>query len=1330
MFLRRFLFLLFACCALGPPLFAQVITGTITSNQCVQIAANGQATVYIHVGPTTWSGTLQPSIGVGGQTADNTTVVPTGSTASSAQSTITANGGYSTSVAAGSAFQVCGNTVASGTATVTLQVSDKVNSLLFGGGSGGGTNNPGGSAGQIQCNGGSVFCAFTASGDASINTTTGAVTVTKTNGTAFGSLATLPLGTAAQFPVVNSGATASAYVSLSGDCTMTAVGAITCTKSSGSAFGTAAFANYTSATAFPFQSLTTTGSGAATLSGGVLNIPVASGGLSGMTATQIPVAASASTVTSSIATSNPTYFPFQSLTTTGSGAASLSGGVLNIPIVTGTFPGSNQGNDVAVGSSTGISIPATFHSASFSSIASANSAGTALTPTSYELIGDPSSTAWTVSSTLTIGTAATQGGTFQNNGVPIDCTGTSGDCLDLGTWGKYLGVTQGASPNGSRIYQSSGSTLYGIVGNSVITGAQSNFALSGIQATSDGHATNAVTCVLCITAVEGRSYIRDSSFGANVGQIGMNFQDAASGSGDNNNIFVEDVESFCSNLIHCLPLNVWGPTGTGTGVGLNYTFLADSFVDVGSSNPNSLTASALCQDGHDCTVNLDGTSGGVSSANYIGGAAFYTPYFESAAGMDSGGSFLEANNLSGLAIISGVFNGGPDIQNCVLNSESSTGKTGFIFVLGTVLNAKCADAINNTVTGYTMTTSGLTDIAYLYPGDKPGGGGFVVDGNQVINGTLNIGTANAGLVALVGAATNPTLPANAAGFLGPSSASFTKYFLQLPSTAPSGTQYLGCGTPSSNVSTCAWGSGGGGPGTGTQYTHPYWSSTSALGSVAPTTGYDGVPQQETNSTTSGVFTAAPVSAPQGVPVDIESGATFTVALTDRSKVLNTTNTSTSTAVTVPAPSTTGFGLNFVFAHLNSGSVVATDTPTTATVNGNSAMKLVGAVSGHNPEAAFWWEDSSTSCSSGPCYWGAEILPTDANGRLGAEGFGALTGDVTNTAGSYATTVGKVNGGAVPASASVLATNSSSQPIAATAAGIGTVLNLAQYDIIYSGGTSAAPLGAAINGIQEDSTSAAPSAATAHQIQIPSQCADTSGSGTAQSCTTSPTFTPAAPDCVTYTTATTNSGTGLTTNINSLGAKSIAIAGSSGWTTTLTASIVPANKPQLLCYDGTNWDDMQTGTAASGSGGITFPQTVSGTTTANTIPYLSNATTLTGNEPLKTDSNSAIYQSTYTGNATSGSVTINPSNGPFQTITLTGNVTSISFTQPTLGSTIVRLKFTQAASGGPYTITWTAGAPKWPGGIAPVMSSSASAVDWYSCLLDGTNTWCTAGQNFQ
>ena len=309
----------------------------------------------------------------------------------------------------------------------------------------------------------------------------------------------------------------------------------------------------------------------------------------------------------------------------------------------------------------------------------------------------------------------------------------------------------------------------------------------------------------------------------------------------------------------------------------------------------------------------------------------------------------------------------------------------------------------------------------------------------------------------------------------------------------------GSGTVECNGTSC----GSGGPGTGTQYTHPYWSTTSALGSVAPTTGYDGVPQVETNSTTSGVFTAAPVSSPQGVPVDLESGSTFTVALTDRYKVLNTTNATTSTAVTVPAPSTTGFGLNFVFAHLNSGSVVATDTPTTATVNGNSTMKLVGAVAGHNPEAAFWWEDSSTSCSSGPCYWGAEILPTDANGQLAAEGLNVAnacptcvvasspgvgiahfagstqtvtsstiaTGDIAANAVTLAklatqtanTVLANVTGStAVPTAAAIPAGvqfyTAGTGYSAATAAQLGTVLNIASGLVLYSGGTAAAPVG--------------------------------------------------------------------------------------------------------------------------------------------------------------------------------------------------------------------------------------------------------------------------------
>ena len=100
--------------------------------------------------------------------------------------------------------------------------------------------------------------------------------------------------------------------------------------------------------------------------------------------------------------------------------------------------------------------------------------------------------------------------------------------------------------------------------------------------------------------------------------------------------------------------------------------------------------------------------------------------------------------------------------------------------------------------------------------------------------------------------------------------------------------------------------------------------------------------------------------------------------------------------------------------------------------------------------------------------------------------------------------------------------------------------------------------------------------------MPQVCADSSGSGTAQSCTTANSFTPQAANCVVYDTTTANSGTGLTVNVNSLGAKSVAVASATGWTTTLIAGQIPANEPIHLCYDGANWDASATGFAASSS----------------------------------------------------------------------------------------------------------------------------------------------------
>lgn len=104
---------------------------------------------------------------------------------------------------------------------------------------------------------------------------------------------------------------------------------------------------------------------------------------------------------------------------------------------------------------------------------------------------------------------------------------------------------------------------------------------------------------------------------------------------------------------------------------------------------------------------------------------------------------------------------------------------------------------------------------------------------------------------------------------------------------------------------------------------------------------------------------------------------------------------------------------------------------------------------------------------------------------------------------------------------------------------------------------------------------------------PLQCNDTTTSGTTQTCTTAPSFTPAAKDCVVYNTTTTNTGA-LTLNVNSSSAAPV-----KKWLgTALVAGDVVANKPQLACYDGTNWLLSTIGNApGTGSGNVTAAGTL-------------------------------------------------------------------------------------------------------------------------------------------
>lgn len=146
--------------------------------------------------------------------------------------------------------------------------------------------------------------------------------------------------------------------------------------------------------------------------------------------------------------------------------------------------------------------------------------------------------------------------------------------------------------------------------------------------------------------------------------------------------------------------------------------------------------------------------------------------------------------------------------------------------------------------------------------------------------------------------------------------------------------------------------------------------------------------------------------------------------------------------------------------------------------------------------------------------------------------------VSTTTASQTPSINNVNGASVPTSAKVLGSNGSAQLVADTA----------------------------------------------HDMMGPLTCHDTSGSGTAQSCTTSPSLTPtcSSGQCTTilYSTTTTNTGD-VTLNVDSTSAVHIR-----KWlgTAVLASGDLQANVPELLTYDGTYWEAYTIGNAPSGGGG--------------------------------------------------------------------------------------------------------------------------------------------------
>lgn len=105
------------------------------------------------------------------------------------------------------------------------------------------------------------------------------------------------------------------------------------------------------------------------------------------------------------------------------------------------------------------------------------------------------------------------------------------------------------------------------------------------------------------------------------------------------------------------------------------------------------------------------------------------------------------------------------------------------------------------------------------------------------------------------------------------------------------------------------------------------------------------------------------------------------------------------------------------------------------------------------------------------------------------------------------------------------------------------------------------------------------AVCSHDVSAPLVCAAGSGSGTAYTCATSPTFTPAAGDIIIFLPDVANTAS-ATLSVNGQGAKPL--KKQAGAANLIANDLLASPAPYLMTYDGTRWDmQSQTGNVAGG-----------------------------------------------------------------------------------------------------------------------------------------------------
>jgi len=156
-----------------------------------------------------------------------------------------------------------------------------------------------------------------------------------------------------------------------------------------------------------------------------------------------------------------------------------------------------------------------------------------------------------------------------------------------------------------------------------------------------------------------------------------------------------------------------------------------------------------------------------------------------------------------------------------------------------------------------------------------------------------------------------------------------------------------------------------------------------------------------------------------------------------------------------------------------------------------------------------------------------------------------------------------------------------------------------------------------------------------------------------------------------------------------------------------------------------------GTTVTGTSGALYAKLASPAFTTPNIGAATATSIAMGNGNVTAAKAVYLNGKVAAGNKTGAAVALfDWTQGPYQTITLTGNVTGTSTCTAPSGTILgLTALVAQDATGSRTVATWCPGT-KWVGGTAPTLSTTASRVDRITCDYDGTNYWCRFEANLQ